>query len=61
MGCTPFWISKNNNNGLVNCTRASELSGFLERVKAAGHMDDKSLFEHFEFLKPCSYMEYQVL
>ena len=50
-----------NVNGLSNCTEVSDLTGYLRELKIAGYMDEQSLLKHFSCLKPCSYMEYQVL
>ena len=58
-GCKPFWMSSNMTE-LDNCTKARELTRFLDRVRESQGMDDATLYENFGCLKPCSYMNYQV-
>ena len=60
IGCKPFWITKNP-NGLTNCTEANDLIRYLYELKTTGHMDEQSLLDRYSCLKPCSYMEYQVI
>ena len=59
IGCKPFWVSENI-NGLQNCTDARQLSAYLDKVRLAQGMDDNTLYDHFQCLKPCSYVEYKV-
>ena len=59
IGCKPFWVSENS-NGLQNCTDVRQLSAFLDKVRETQGMDDGTLFNHYQCLKPCSYMEYKV-
>ena len=59
IGCKPFWVTENI-NGLQNCTDARQLSAYLDKVRLAQGMDDNTLYNHFQCLKPCSYVEYKV-
>ena len=59
IGCKPFWIYENI-KGLRNCTKAAQLSAFLDKVRLVQGMDDNTLYHQFSCLKPCSYVEYKV-
>ena len=59
VGCKPFWISRNI-SALGNCTQRSELTRFLRRVRWSAGMDDKTLFDSFGCLMPCSYIDYKL-
>ncbi len=58
IGCKPFWLPKK--DGLKNCTDVRQLNAFLDKVRETQGMDDDTLFNHYQCLKPCSYMEYKV-
>ena len=60
IGCKPFWRAKNPNR-LSNCTEANDLIRYLYELKTTGHMDEQSLLDRYSCLKPCSYIEYQVI
>ena len=59
LGCKPFWMNMIKSD-LPLCSNYSSLSKYFVTTADIVSMDEKTLFEEFKCLKPCSFMEYQV-
>ena len=59
LGCKPFWLDMIESE-LPLCSNYSSLSKYRLMTNELLNMDERTLFEKFKCLKPCSFMEYQV-
>ena len=59
LGCQPFWL--NVSQSLKTCTEIEELKTFLDTYSNLSSWTPEDTDKHFTCLKPCTYIEYQVL
>ena len=58
IGCHPYWLNATNSKV---CSKPEEYDRYIERYYEMVAMDEVKLHKEFGCLKPCDYMEYQVL
>ena len=57
--CKPFWMTMINSD-LAPCKNYSMLRKYFEMSNELNMMDEKTLYDTYQCLKPCSFMEYKV-
>ena len=57
--CKPFWMTMIS-SALPQCSSYSMLRNFYNMSNELRMMDEKTLFDTYQCLKPCSFMEYKV-
>ena len=57
--CRPFWMTMLNSD-LPPCSNYSMLKKYYKMSDDLLLMDEKTLYETYQCLKPCSFMEYKV-
>ena len=58
--CKPFWMTMINSDS-APCTNYSMLRKYFEMSNELNMMDEKTLYDTYQCLKPCSFMEYKVI
>ena len=58
IGCKPYWIELDNN--LETCKEPKNMGLYLQHLRESLGMDEQTIYEKYNCLKPCTYIEYKV-
>ena len=58
IGCKPYWIKLDSN--LETCKDLKNMETYLLKLRESIGMDEQTIYEAYNCLKPCTYIEYKV-
>ena len=58
IGCKPYWIKLDSN--LETCKELKNIENYLLKLRESIGMDEQTIYEAYNCLKPCTYIEYKV-
>ena len=58
IGCKPYWIKLDSN--LETCKELKNIGNYLLKLRESIGMDEQTIYEAYNCLKPCTYIEYKV-